>query len=269
VAAAILVALLSLAGCASMGNISTNAVELNASSLDAGKAIRAADVDAKWPAAEWWTSYDDPQLNAWIAMAKSGNPTLAIAQARVREAQALVGFARSAMAPQLDGTLSVQRHGWPDNVFYGPGPLADTTTWDNVGALHLSYHLDVRGKDKNETLRALDEAHAAAADARAAQLELEANGVRTYIDLSLNYRLLDVAKATLQQQQGIADIAMRRLKGGIGTQLEVSQAATPIPDDERRVDAVEEKRLRSTGTGWPRLPERVRALVTRLRVLFS
>ncbi len=39
--------------------------------------------------------------------------------------------------------------------------------------------------------------------------------------MSLDYALLDIARATLQhQQQQIADSANRRLKGGIGTQLD-------------------------------------------------
>jgi NodT family efflux transporter outer membrane factor (OMF) lipoprotein len=45
----------------------------------------------------------------------------------------------------------------------------------------------------------------------------------------------------LQQQQQIADLANRRLKGGIGTQLEASQAQTPLPEYERQIDALEER----------------------------
>ncbi|MBN3759348.1 efflux transporter outer membrane subunit [Burkholderia sp. Ac-20365] len=231
---------LTLVGCASTGGIHAQAEQSDPASLDAGKAIRAADTDAQWPASDWWTVYDDPQLNDWVAMAVSGSPSLAAAQARIREAQAVMGIARSALAPQVNGNMSVQRHGWPDNVFYGPGPLADATTWDNTAALQFSYHLDVWSKDRNGALKALDFAHATAADERAAQLELEANVVRTYVDLSLNYQLLDIANATLDQQKKIAEIAVKRFKGGLGTELEVTQAQTPIPDYERRVDAVEE-----------------------------
>ncbi|MBB5506363.1 NodT family efflux transporter outer membrane factor (OMF) lipoprotein [Paraburkholderia sp. JPY681] len=213
---------------------------INASSLDVGNAIRAANADAQWPAADWWRAYDDPQLNQWIADAEAGNPSLAVAQARVREAASMAGVARAALAPHVNGSLSIQREQWPDNVFYGPGPLAGEQSWNNTGTLALAYHLDFWGKDKNAAERALDLAHASAADARAAQLELQANVVRTYIEMSLSYARLDIAKATLQQQQQIVDLANRRLKGGIGTQLEVSQAETPMPEYERQIDAIEE-----------------------------
>ncbi|ADG16084.1 RND efflux system, outer membrane lipoprotein, NodT family [Paraburkholderia atlantica] len=239
-AASVLTILLTIAGCASTGGVAPQTRTINASSLDVGNAIRAANADAQWPAADWWRAYNDPQLNQWIADAEAGNPSLAVAQARVREAASMAGVARAALAPHVNGSLSIQREQWPDNVFYGPGPLAGEQSWNNTGTLALAYHLDFWGKDKNAAERALDLAHASAADARAAQLELQANVVRTYIEMSLSYARLDIAKATLQQQQQIVDLANRRLKGGIGTQLEVSQAETPMPEYERQIDAIEE-----------------------------
>lgn len=230
-----------MAGCASTGGIAPQASRTDAASLDAGNAIRAAAADAQWPAADWWRTYRDPQLDAWIEAALAGNPSLAAAQARVREAMSMAGVARSALAPQVNADLSIKRQKWADNLYYGPGPLAGEQSWNNTGTLALSYHLDLWGKDRNAAERALDAAHASAADARAAQLELQANVVRTYIEMSLNYALLDIARATLEQQQQIADLAHRRLKGGIGTQLEVSQAETPLPEYERQIDALEEK----------------------------
>ncbi|WP_346777827.1 TolC family protein, partial [Paraburkholderia sp. Ac-20336] len=217
-AAAVLTILITIAGCASTGGIAPQANAVAPASLDAGNAIRAANADAQWPAADWWRAYQDPQLNQWIADAQAGNPSLAVAQARVREAASMAGVARAALAPQVNGSLSIQRQRWADNVFYGPGPLAGEQSWNNTGTLALAYHLDLWGKDRNAAERALDLAHASAADARAALLELQANVVRTYIEMSMNYALLDIAKATLQQQQQIVDLANRRLKGGIGTQ---------------------------------------------------
>ena len=223
-----------------MGDNKPKSTRIEANALDAGAAIRAADRDAGWPASDWWRAYRDPQLDAWIAAAQAGNPTLAAAEARVREAQAMARVARSAELPQINGNLSLMRQHWPDNVYYGPGPLADTDTWNNTGTLGLSYHLDLWGKDKNATERALDTAHATAADARAAKLELEVNVVRAYVGMSMNYALLDLAHETFERQRALADLARKRLQAGIGTQLEVSQAESTLPDYERQIDSYEE-----------------------------
>ncbi|WP_310633022.1 efflux transporter outer membrane subunit [Paraburkholderia sp.] len=229
-----------IAGCASTGGIAPQAKHVEAADLDAGAAIRAANTDAQWPASDWWRAYNDPQLNAWIETSIAGNPTLSAAQARVREARAMAGVAQAGLLPQINGSMSVQRQHWSDNIYYGPGSLANSNTWNNTASLGLSYHLDLWGQDKNNAERALDMAHATAADARAAQLELEANVTRAYIEMSMNYALLDIAKQTLGEQQKILALAQRRLKGGIGTQLEVSQAETPLPEYERQIDALEE-----------------------------
>lgn len=239
-ALAALTVILTIAGCASTGSVASQDSLKDASTLDAGAAIRAADAQAGWPSAQWWRAYGDPQLNDWVERANAGSPTLAIAAARVREAQSLVGVARSALAPHVDGSLDVTRQGWPENGYYGPGPFNNTTTWNNTAALSLSYNLDLWGRDENAAERAVDAAHVRAADARAAQLELETNVVRAYIGLSQDFALLDIARDTLAQQQKIADLARRRLAGGLGTQLELSQAETPLPEYERQVDVYNE-----------------------------
>ncbi|WP_317737892.1 efflux transporter outer membrane subunit [Burkholderia pseudomallei] len=239
-ALAVLAISLIMAGCASMGDVAPQDKQVDPASLDAGAAIAAAERDAGWPAADWWRAYRDPQLDSWIAASLAGNPSLAAAQARVREAQSLARIAHAEELPQLNGNLSLMRQHWPDNVYYGPGPLANADTWNNTGTLSLSYHLDLWGKDKHNAERALDAARARAADARAAQLELEANVVRAYVDFAKNYALLDIAHATYERQNALAELAHKRLRAGIGTQLEVSQAEAPLPDYSRQIDSYEE-----------------------------
>ncbi|MEA3090468.1 MAG: hypothetical protein QOJ04_1810 [Caballeronia sp.] len=237
---AVLTATLTISGCASTGGVAPQDRVPDAATLDVGAAIRAANADAKWPDIQWWKAYNDPQLDAWIDAARDDSPTLAIAQARVREALAVARIARSALSPQVSGTLSVQREHWPDNVFYGPGPLAKQNTWNNTGTIGLEYSLDLWSRNSNSAEDALDVAHATAADARAAQLELDANIVRTYIGMSRDYALLDIARSTLDRQKQLLSLAQRRLAGGMGTQLDVSQAETPLPDYERQIDVIEE-----------------------------
>jgi NodT family efflux transporter outer membrane factor (OMF) lipoprotein len=237
---AFLAVVLTIAGCASTGGIGPHEHTLDAGKLDAGAAIAAAEHDAQWPASDWWHGYRDPQLDTLIDAALSGSPTLAAAQARVRAAQSMADVARAAEAPQVDGSLSLERQHWPDNIYYGPATLANSNTWNNTGVLSFSYHLDVWGKDRNSTEEALDAAHAAAADARAARLELELNVVRSYVDFAKNYALLDIAREAYGHQQEFANLAHQRLQAGLGTQLEVSQAEAPLPDDQRQIHADEE-----------------------------
>jgi NodT family efflux transporter outer membrane factor (OMF) lipoprotein len=163
-----------------------------------------------------------------------------MAAARVRQAKAMAGVAESAESVQINADSTLKRHNWPTDQFYGPGELSNTSTWDNNASLGLSYSLDLWGRESNNSERALDLAHMSAAQERQAQLELQDNIVRAYIQLSLNYAQRDIVEATLKQQQQILDLAQRRLQGGIGTHFEVSQAETPLPETHRQIDALDE-----------------------------
>ncbi|WP_238474362.1 efflux transporter outer membrane subunit [Pseudomonas cavernae] len=224
----------------STGGIAPHEQHLDAAQLATDAAIQAANRDAGWPQERWWTQYGDPQLDAWIDNALQGNPTLAEAAARIRQALAIAGATEAAEAPQVNAEVKLQRHHWPTDFFYGPGELADTTSWNNEAALGLSYALDLWGRERSNSERAQNFAYMAAAEARAAQLELESNIVRTYVMLSLRYAQLDIGHAMLKQQQELLELAQRRLRGGLGTEFEVSQAQVPLPETHRRIDALEE-----------------------------
>jgi len=232
---------LAIGGCIGTGGIAPQGQAFDANALATDDAIQRAAQDAHWPAAQWWQAYGDPQLNHWIELALQGSPTLAMAAARVRQARAMAGIAESAESLQINGESTLKRHNWPGDQFYGPGDLSGTTTWDNNAALGFSYALDLWGRESNASERAVDLAHMSAAEARMAQLELQNNIVRAYIELSLHYAQRDIVAATLKQQQQILDLAQKRLNGGIGTHFDVSQAETPLPETHRQLDALDEE----------------------------
>jgi len=229
-----------LTGCLSSHGIAPQEQRLSDGQLATDDAIQAANRDARWPDEQWWRVYGDPQLDAWVNDALASSPTLAEAEARVRMALSMAGVAEAEESPRVDAKASLQRHRWPDDFFYGPGELARTTTWNNNAAIGLSYSLDFWNRERSNSERYLNRAAMTAAQSRVAQLELESNIVRAYIRLSLQYAELDVGQAMLKQQRAILALAQRRLKGGIGTHFEVSQAEVPLPETERKIEEVEE-----------------------------
>ncbi|MGB9330142.1 MAG: hypothetical protein WCB10_05180, partial [Steroidobacteraceae bacterium] len=91
---------LALSGCVDRGNWKPTP-QLDAKTLTTQQALHDAKVDASaWPADQWWRSYGDPQLDALVDEALAGSPTLAVAQARLRAAQAQTVSARGALAPR-------------------------------------------------------------------------------------------------------------------------------------------------------------------------
>ncbi|WP_338489654.1 efflux transporter outer membrane subunit [Pseudomonas trivialis] len=232
---------LAISGCLGTAGIAPQGQSLNADNLATDEAIQHAAQDAHWPTAQWWQAYGDLQLNRWVELATQSSPNMAMAAARVRQARALAAIAESAESLQINSDTTLNRHHWPTDQFYGPGELSGSTTWDNTSSLGLSYALDLWGRESNASERAVDLAHMSAAEARQAQLELQNNVVRAYIQLSLHYANRDIVAATLAQQQQILDLANKRLDAGIGTHLEVSQAETPLPETRRQLDALDEE----------------------------
>ncbi|MGB9090418.1 MAG: efflux transporter outer membrane subunit [Pseudomonas farsensis] len=231
---------LTLSGCIGTWGIAPQSTTIQANQLATDHAIREAVGDAHWPVRQWWRAYGDAQLNDWLAQALAGSPSLAMAAARVRQARAMAGVVESAEQLQANGEATLKRHNWPEDQFYGPGALSGANTWDNNAAIGFSYALDLWGRERNASEQALDQAHMSVAEARQAQLELENNVVRSYIQLSLHYARRDIVKAQLAQQEQIVALAKRRLDGGIGTHFDVSQAEAPLPETHRQLDSLDE-----------------------------
>src|SRR6185503_9945578 len=62
---------------------------------------------AEWPSDTWWKGYGDAQLDRLIDEALAGAPSIAVAEARLRRAQALAGVAEAATRPQVSANASI------------------------------------------------------------------------------------------------------------------------------------------------------------------
>ena len=104
-AAAALAVLLALGGCASQGPAHTAAAQLDATALGLASTAGPSATDAaQLPPAHWWTALGDTQLDALIAQALAGSPSLAASQARFDKAMALASA--SSTATDVHGTFS-------------------------------------------------------------------------------------------------------------------------------------------------------------------
>ncbi|HEX7731394.1 MAG TPA: multidrug RND transporter, partial [Rhodanobacter sp.] len=88
-----------LAGCASSGGLHPDGAPIDPTSLKAAQSLANVPASAAWPSADWWTGLGDPQLDALIGEALADNPTLAVADARAHQAQAVAGVADAARQP--------------------------------------------------------------------------------------------------------------------------------------------------------------------------
>lgn len=227
-----------LSACASFSGIKTKAQLVDAQQLNAGAALQAR-ADAGWPDQAWWQAYGDPQLDTLVTQALAGNPGLRAAEARVEAVRGLADIARGGTLPEVGLETDLTRTYETHQAY--PLDLKNAYTyWENEGLIKVSYDLDLWGKNRNTLESALDQVHAAEVEHQAARLSLAAAVTQAYVQLAAQYLLRDVAVANLQRQQQALDIARRRYKAGIGTQLEVNEAATVLPDSQAQIERIDE-----------------------------
>ena len=230
-----------LAACADMGNIKPQAQRIDANELAGGKEIAtsAQNVAVKWPQLEWWRAYGDPQLDGLIATSLNDNPNLHIAEARVRLAQNYAGLAEAATLPNVSAATSMTRQLFSAHDFIPP-PEAGNYAWYNRAAVEATYDLDLWGRHRQELAAALDEVKVAAAESQMARLALENNIVRSYVQLSLQFALKDIAEDTLAHREKALHVMRQRLAAGLATEVDVTQLEAAVPPLHIQIEQYEE-----------------------------
>ena len=195
-----------------------------------------------WPDDAWWSVYGDPQLDALEAEALGGSPDLAVAAARVRQAQALVQRQSSVDKPQLTAEGSSQtsqqslNEGFPDafKSFLPAGWHTQTRA-----ALDLDWNLDFFGANRARLAAALSTAQAQEAEAAASRLQLTTAVAAAYAELARLYDDRDATEEALDVRRKSFGLVQQRLANGLSTRGELSQALAGIPVSQGDLKAID------------------------------
>jgi multidrug efflux system outer membrane protein len=173
----------------------------------------------------WWKIYGDPALNVLEDQALAANQDLRAAVARLDEARATAGLARSAYFPSMSLNPSVSRErtsATTDNIY----PQAETTTYR--GALNASWEIDLFGRIRRQNESARAEAAASAANVASVQLALTADVAANYFSLrGLTLEMDLVTKGVELRRQTLKLITSRRSLGA-ATDFDVARAETEL-----------------------------------------
>lgn len=212
-----------LTGCVSRGDWHPTPA-ISPQDLVANRTLADATISpSTWPTDTWWTAYGDPQLDTLINESFVGSPSLQIAQARLRAAQALVTRARGVRAPSTIVDAELTRQRFPETGLVPP-PYAGSYVTDGRLALDFSYDIDFWGRNREALESARAGAQAAQADEAAARLALAVAVARAYFQLDLSYAFLDVAQANLEQQNSILELTRQRVAAGLESTARVKQS---------------------------------------------
>lgn len=195
---------------------------------------RAGESSASWPSAQWYEGFGSAELQSLIAQASGGNLDLAMAQARVRQADARARQAGAAILPSVDAAGNA-------NYLAGhsSGGSAHETDW--AALLSASYEVDFWGKNRASARSAARLADAARADRDTVALTSLAAVADGYFQvLSLREREA-LGRANLDAAQKLLDVIQARFNEGLSNPVELAAqkaalaaAGLAIPEIQRQ-----------------------------------
>ncbi len=175
-----------------------------------------------WPTSGWWHGFGSPRLDDLIADAQKSNDDLAVALARVREADAQARIAGAALLPSLDLGVDATRERAPVT---GLGPRVYNVFNPELTA---SYELDFWGKNRALRASAVAAAVASRYDQQTVALTVVSSVATTYFQaLELRDRIV-VAQQNLDNGQRVLRGLHLQQTAGIATGLDVAQQETVV-----------------------------------------
>lgn len=185
-------------------------------------AAQPSDVDR----GDWWKVFGDPTLDKLEAQVAAGNQTIQKSVADLKQAQAMVGVARSSYMPTVAAGGSADiNHTSKDVIGHS---LAGRTVQDYSMGVTASWEPDLFDRIGHEVDAAKARAQASAADLASVSLSMHAELALDYVDL----RQLDAEAALLKQlvdnyTQAKA-LVQTQFDGGIASESELEQAETQL-----------------------------------------
>jgi len=227
-----------LAGC-TVGPDYQGPASAGAASPAAGFARAHPDAVTTAPqAAAWWTAFGDPVLDELERRALAGNPSVAIAQARLNQARASLGLEKANALPKAN-TSAVYLHARVPGLDLtssdgsgeasggngggnGGGGSSESLNFYNLG-FDASWEIDLFGGQRRAIEAARASLGAAEANAADARVSLAAEVAQAYVALRDRQQLLALARESAAKQQAIYDLTAQRRDRGAASTLDVER----------------------------------------------
>ena len=183
------------------------------------------------PNADWWNSFHDEELTRLIRRGVANNLDLRLAAARVDEARAARGVAKSAFYPSVGVTTSAERLRERVPVF---NPSTNTAAFHPVELNNFqlgfdsAWEIDVFGRIRNDVKAASANVRSAEENRRDVLVVLLAEIARSYSDLRGFQLRLEIAEENIRTEEDTVHLTKTRAAAGLATQLDVSRAVAEL-----------------------------------------
>jgi NodT family efflux transporter outer membrane factor (OMF) lipoprotein len=197
------------------------------------------------PVEDFWAAWEAPQLDALLAAASATNRDLAQARARLDEALARRGVARSALSPQVDAVGSWARRRASENgaqaAVAPPGRFDPLQTVMELG-LEASWEIDLFGYNRRRVEAAVAGLEGTAAELAATRLAIRAETALAFLEWSSLEEALSLATERLALQRRTLAIVEAQVGSGLADELALLSARREVRAAEAEIPALENGR---------------------------
>lgn len=174
--------------------------------------------------ADWWTSFGDPALNAFVERALEQNRDLQVAAARLGQAAADSRIAGADIMPTVQASFNGSRR--KQNFIGFPIPGSEdgvlSTVSTNTGvSLDTTWEADLWGRLRAGARASLADLQATAADYRGAQLSIAGQTVKAWFATVEAQQQLALAEATVRSFRASSEQVRTRFERGIRPSLDL------------------------------------------------
>ena len=240
---AMLACLSALSGCAPIPVHDKPVVPKNVDQLASSSTFSATEtaMATAWPRQDWWTAYGDAQLEELIEEALRDSPSLAIAEARLRQAGAMTQFMGASLLPDI--TASGNFNETKQSYNYLMPRQAVPQGWNDYGlaTLNIAWELDFWGKNHAAVAAALSEQGAAAAEAAQTRLILSTSIASAYAELFHLHAVRDTAAEALALRTRTVELFRQRNEFGLENVASVRQVEARRAAAEGELRGVDER----------------------------
>ncbi len=194
----------------------------------------------EWPAADWWTLFNDDQLAHFIEIAIKENPNLQASISRVQEAYAQSKKTRSDLFPHLGAFFKDNyKHLSRDSLDRFPPSQVPAVINQVFLGLDFEYEIDLFGKNRERFRASLGLARATKAEMSQSLLMITASVAEAYFNMESNLLQLEIALEEVKRREAMLELIEKRMQHGLDDQLTLKEARAELLGANEKVTSLE------------------------------
>jgi NodT family efflux transporter outer membrane factor (OMF) lipoprotein len=180
------------------------------------------------PRGNWWTIFNDAQLNSLEPRVEQANQTLKQADANLRAARAEITVRKADRWPTIGVNTNIPSQRYSDAPYFNPVPAFGPSSTTTQYPFEVNYEVDLWGQIRHNIAAGKEELQATAADRANVLLSLQAELAFDYFNLRSDDRLQQLLNDTVVQYKEAVRITTNRYNGGLAVKSDVTQAETQL-----------------------------------------